>query len=174
MIDLQQFCPRWAFREWMEKPFSRAGYTWATDGKLMVRVPLREDVPEHPQAAHVERVWPANWPTEWRQPLRRALPPAEHVQCDACNGRGVKHRCPSCKCTCEVCQGTGDLEVMAAVVAGARAIQASYARLIVGLDWAEISPTAADDALLCFRFDGGEGIISLLNAKHTLEVVGEI
>ena len=174
MIDLQQFCPKWAFSEWMEKPFSRAGYTWATDGKMMVRMPLREDVPEHPQAAHAERVWPAEWPSTWRQPLRSKLPSAEMVSCDVCSGRGVKHKCPACTCTCETCGGGGHLEVQCAVAVGAIAIPLRHARLIVGLDWVELSPPQADDALLLFRFDGGEGIVTRLRQDHTLEVVAEI
>jgi hypothetical protein len=174
MIDLQPFCPKWAYAEWMEKPFSRAGYTWATDGKLLVRVPLREDVPEHPMSAACERVWPQVWPEAWRQPLLRKLPGAEHVSCDVCDGRGYKHDCPRCTCTCRECNGDGQLEVMKAVMAGARAVSAANARLIIGLDWVEISPTVTGDHLLCFRFEGGEGIVSLLSLTHKLDVVGEI
>ena len=175
MIDLQQFCPKWAYREWMERPFSRAGYTWATDGKLMVRVPLREDVPEHRNnLADVERVWPKTWPTTWRQPLSAKLPSAEYVTCDVCDARGREHECPDCQCICRACSGDGQLEVLSAVQVGARAIPLSHARLIVGLDLVEVSPPASGDFLLMFRFEGGEGIVSLLKEKHELEVVAEI
>lgn len=174
MVDLQQFCPKWAWSPWMEKPFSRAGYTWATDGKLMVRVPLRDDVPEHPQAAHVERVWTEQWAETWRQPLRRALPAAEMLSCDVCHGRGVQHECPACTCTCPTCAGEGALEIMRAVTVGARAIPLHHARIIIGLDWIEVSPPAVSDHLMMFRFEGGEGILSFLEHNHDLEVVAEI
>lgn len=174
MIDLQQFCPKWAFAQWMEKPFSRAGYTWATDGKMLVRVPLRTEIEEHPLAPDVERVWPKVWPATWRQPKRRTLPAATWVRCDMCRGRGVKHRCPDCTCKCEECGGDGEIEKIQAVSVGERAIPLRYARLIVGLDWAELAHITADSDLLAFRFDGGEGIVTLLTAAHTLPPVGEI
>jgi hypothetical protein len=175
MVDLQQFCPSWSYREWMEKPFSRDGHTWACDGKLLVRVPLRNDVPEHPRAADVMRIWPAQWPSVWRQPLRRELPAAEYVACDVCSGRGVKHKCPNCSCTCCECNGKGEFETVRVVRVGERALPLRHARLIVGLDWVEISPPLLEELLLCFRFEGGEGVVSLMrDGGEAVDVAGEI
>ena len=177
MVDLQSFCPKNAWRQWMEKPFSRCDHTWATDGKILVRVPRVADVEEHPQAAAVaavESVWPKEWPTEWRQPLRRTLPRSVMERCDECSGRGRKHKCPDCQCVCHGCDGEGQNEVLQAVIVGLRAIPLRHARQLITLEWIEISPPAKADLLLCFRFEGGEGIVSILKAEHELEVVGEI
>jgi hypothetical protein len=46
MIDLTQFCSKDKHLFSMMAPFSLAGFTWATDGSILVRVPMRSDIPE--------------------------------------------------------------------------------------------------------------------------------
>lgn len=171
---LQQFCARDPFRSWMAAPFSRGAYTWATDGKIMVRTPRLADVPEHLDAPAAETVWREAPSTQWRQPLLRKLPDLKMVGCDVCDGRGTKHECPGCECKCSECNGAGELEELQAVTIGLRAISLRAARLIIGLEWAEFIEPATEDFLLHFRSDDIEGIVTMLKVGHALDMVATI
>ena len=177
MIDLQQFCPKWAYREWMERPFSRAGYTWATDGKLMVRVSLREDM--HRSTGTTSPTLSGCGPRQGRRRgasrlARNCRAPNMSPATSATHAGAREHECPDCQCICRACNGAERVEALSAVQAGARAIPLNYARIIGGLDGAEVSPPVSDGFFLMFRFAGGEGIVMLLKANHGLEVVAEI
>jgi hypothetical protein len=165
-VDLSKFCARPDQRSNLSKPFSRAGYTWATDGMaIMLRVPLREDVPEIANASHAERVW-----TEGTGPFVPVVPfdipkPCS-IQCEVCNGRVTKHSCPDCTCACGICGGDGQIEELAAVSVGSSEISRRYAAAIMMLPALAVEVPKEKSDRMHFRFDGGEGVLMLLR-EHT-------
>lgn len=173
-IDLSAFCPSKPFAYRMKSPFSRGDYSWATDGRILVRVPRRPDIAENPDAPNVEKFWVDFPQAGWCRPVVRELPTPKKKVCTACGGRGRKHECPECECTCEECDGLGLHDEKQAVTVGERAVQLHHARMIVGLDWLEIVPPAKTDHLLLFQFEDGQGIICLLFQSHGLRIVGSL
>jgi hypothetical protein len=83
----------------MMTTFSRGGYTYATNGSIIVRVPLRADVPERPDAINPENLFAGVHFDGIPVPLPKLAP--EFGKCPECEGDG-KHR-P----TCTTCEGTG-------------------------------------------------------------------
>lgn len=172
-IDLlSRFCAAYGYR--LKQPFSRGEYTYATDGKAMIRVFRRPEVPEIPEAPHAERAWPAAIATEFRPASYLWLSEPAYTACEDCDGRGTEHDCPACHCTCRKCNGRGEIAEETAIEIGPSAIPTKYARLLVSLPGLLIAEPAETDAVLQFRFDGGEGIIAPLRPYHDLPVVGKI
>lgn len=56
MIDLSHFVSLEDERPYIQQPWTRGGFTYATDGRIMVRVPARIDVPENADAPDAERI----------------------------------------------------------------------------------------------------------------------
>jgi hypothetical protein len=56
-INLPPFCARKSdCRYYLRRPWSRDGHTYATDGRIAVRVPRRDDIPENEEAPDLERI----------------------------------------------------------------------------------------------------------------------
>lgn len=53
-LDLSHFCCTEDDRPYLKQPWSRGDFTYATDGRVMVRVPRRSDIPENEDAPDVE------------------------------------------------------------------------------------------------------------------------
>lgn len=191
--QLQAFCARATKRPGLATPFTRAGYTWASNAIALVRVPVVEGV----------RVCDDPWPTPFPAgimaeyqpgPQWYALPALpERVQdrpcsecggrkrepCKACNDKGTvvytfDHRgvvydmdcdCPVCdgERECRHCHGDG---IEPRVPQRVRIGQATF-------DADALRPFAALDhcelapvdayAPCRVRFDGGEGLVMPLN-----------
>jgi len=167
---LKQFCSHDPTRYYLMKPFSQDGYTWATNGHIMVRVAQIDGIaPFDGKAINVARPLKG---IEDAQFSSRAftLPPApeELDDCIKCAGRGTEHECPDCDCTCEYCKGTGrvDRESKISTTISGQIVQLAYARMVAGLPGVEVSERASEGiAPLFFRFDGGVGALMPLSCK---------
>jgi len=74
-IDLSYFCSLELARPYIMQPWTRAGFTYATDGHIMVRVPARADVPDNSEVPDAERVFrQVDFSTCFAAPLPK-LPP---------------------------------------------------------------------------------------------------
>lgn len=174
-IDLQSFCDDDERRGYgIGKPFSRGEYTWATDGKIMLRVPRRDDVPENDKAPRAECVWPKVAADAFQPLVNADLPDPGRETCEVCEGRGTEHTCPDCSCKCKFCDGAGTMEEEIAVELGDFGeILVHYAKLLLSLPGIAVAEPA--DGIMQFRFDGGEGIMTILKPTHTLlPIVGRI
>ena len=106
--DLQPFCD--SISSNLSRPWTRGGYTYATNGHVMVRVPALADVDDNPDApdaaAIFEKYFKADDPTilDWS---RVPTPKTQEINCPDCDGTGFEHECPRCDCACEECDGTG-------------------------------------------------------------------
>ena len=175
-IDLAPFCEKAdGYRLNIKRPFSRAGFTWATDGRILVRVPLRADVEENPNAPHAERLFPdladvtfAPLPSvKWPEMPTRA-------ECKWCEGRGTQHDCPHCTCTCNECEGTGkDISAAGVIVRGLH-FNVAYIRLLLALPGLEFTTKPKEGQPAPFRFEGGEGVLVPMRGESRYCNLGDI
>ena len=110
--DLKRFCispddPRLG----LLRPWTRDGYTWASNGHIIVRVPVIADIPDNTQAPDGLALFNKQPPaTEWIPVPTVEKPGIE--DCDHCDGTGLHE----CDCdnehTCGYCDGKGKCEAM--------------------------------------------------------------
>lgn len=75
LIDLSHFCyTEDDGRSYLKQPWSRGGFTYATNGHVMVRVPRRADVPDNEAAPDGERVL-KNLSFDDLRPIKKPLLP---------------------------------------------------------------------------------------------------
>lgn len=91
MIDLKPFCGTDETRPYLLKPFSFEDRTYATDGRIMVRVPRMADVPEITKHADWNKPM-EGIDTVTLSPLSLTLPPKppHGEECSACDGSAVQ------------------------------------------------------------------------------------
>ncbi|OOZ41637.1 hypothetical protein BOW53_02865 [Solemya pervernicosa gill symbiont] len=103
-IDIKQFCTPTGYYGRCDEPFTYSGRTYATNGHIIVSVPLMKsvttEIPMKPES--LDRVIePINNASKfekipaWEQPPKRT--------CASCNGTGSVARCPEC-------EGSGEIE----------------------------------------------------------------
>lgn len=173
-IDLTPFCEKPdGYREYLKRPFSRAGFTWATDGRILVRVPLRADVEENPKAPHAEKIIPDFAGVEFA-PLPAVKWPKmpERDDCVACQGRG--HECPDCTCECVECDGMGKHMAAASVTVRGVLFNVDYIRLIMSLPGLEFTTKPKGYASSPFHFDGGIGVLMYMRGESRYCHLGDI
>lgn len=116
--DLLPFCSTDELRENLLKPFSVGEFTYATDGRIAVRVPRLPDVGEIEKPVGVERLF--------REGYKPTAPAHEipeltfrDLECKMCEGNGKIRKCYDCdgegerECDmghthkCDTCDGDG-------------------------------------------------------------------
>lgn len=163
MIDLQKYCGDDKFRPYLNRPFTVGEFSYATDGRIMVRVP-RIDGWDPPGIDHA-----------WDGPFKglekalfgplahKALPPlpkSTERECEDCEGRGKEHDCPDCECDCENCDGSGREIITPEISTTIRGgiFNLKYVALMLELPGVLVQTDRADgEAPLLFKFDGGIG-----------------
>jgi hypothetical protein len=125
--DLQKFCSTNETRPTLHHPFNKQGFTYATDARIMVKVPLIEGTLDVPGSPSME-VLDANIPKEEGIPVE--YPPAwesfepDIAVCSTCKGTGAIRECRACEgsgettcphcdheATCDECRGRGHWSV---------------------------------------------------------------
>lgn len=177
LIDLQQFCEKDGIRYYLAQPFILDGNTYASNGRIIVRIPGGGADTELPRsfAAAVRKMFAAEH-TDFA-PLPTISAPKvcpdckgtgrlENVECADCGGIG-EFRHGRHDYDCLECDGTGRYgsrectscwngELLQPVPVGAAHFQARYLRMIAALPNARMSAPAKDGPA-AFVFDGGEG-----------------
>ena len=173
MIDLLPFCGKDSYGPYIATPFTRHGFTWATNGHIAVRVPLRPDVDERDDAPHIEKVW-----SDAKSPLKEVipfkLPERMMADCDICDGRGHMHECPDCSCKCEECHGSGMVEIINSVSVGKVFIQSRYAALMMSLPALRVEMAADKCDRVHFDFEGGCGLVIIFRYSLGIPIVADI
>lgn len=180
MIDLQKFCGNDWFRSYLHKPFSKDGFTWATNGHVIVRVPLVEGVEplSSKQPLNVDATIAGLDDAIFFAPSFN-LPPEKElhdIECPSCDGRGRAHECPDCECICEDCDGKKTIksEPTESTTIGGVYFTLRYINLICSLPGIQISNTAnvkgGTHKPMLFRFDGGVGALMPRTSKAALHV----
>lgn len=108
--ELKRFAAVDDIRDYLNQPWSRGGYTWASNGHIMVRVPAIEGVAENKRAPDGQALMNKQRPPgEWIPVPECAMPSDTKEECDTCFGTG-EHDCP-CGTTheCGECKGKGEV-----------------------------------------------------------------
>ena len=98
-----------------------------------------------------------------------SLPPAPDKtgECADCKGRGHVHDCPTCDCTCESCDGTGNADPEQRISTTINGVHfgLNFVRMMASLPGLKISNSAVASKNskrqkpLLFTFDGGCGAL---------------
>jgi len=167
VIDLKKFCYQYEdfperFRQ-IGNPWSRHEYTFATDRKIIVRVPRI-------MGTHDNRMAPdaLNLPWNDRPTLSADIPdlPESIMEiCKFCEGEPVI--CEKPRFVCDDCHGTGIQEVLQDIEVAGTWYNSKYLRIIKDLpDYeffpvsiAGLTPDQMRGKASHFTFDGGEGLL---------------
>ena len=171
MITLEQlkpFCSTDDERIVINEPASHGAFTWATDGRILVRVPRMAEVPEVAEFPPVKPTWDATFdPSADFQPLP-PLPddPVPEVPCEECEGDGWRV-CLECgtEHSCGKCRGAGIIEDRRWTLVGGHPFKVKYLHRIAALPDPRLAVTPMMDrgkvtgARASFIFDGGHGVL---------------
>jgi len=173
---LKSFCGDDPFRPYLHVPFNQEGFTWATNGHILVRVAEMPDFSPCTAKKPINVAKPlagidaAQFVSpQWQLPPHD---PSFNGPCVVCGGRGVLHECPDCDCDCAACNGTGRADPerrMSTSVLG-RIYALNYVRMIAGLPGLEVSDNKGGESPLFFRFEGGLGGIMPLRAQYETHI----
>lgn len=151
--QLKPFCS--TFLSHLCEPFSHGNYTYATDGKMIIRVARVDGVDENPSAPSengindVMQQFVEGTATEYIP----AFPPVVREVCACCGGNGISDwdECQECE--------KGTVTKWEVVQIGARKIKNIFLEKIATLPSARISSTGESLTGCSFVFDGGIGIV---------------
>lgn len=117
-LNLSKFCSLDPTRVVLNQPFTWGPWTYATDGRILVRVPARGDEPAPlqgcPTADNVEGL--LNNAQPMPEPVTLRLPEKlwEDLPCPICKGKGKASACPTCEgsgeVTCSECNHEHDCD----------------------------------------------------------------
>ena len=173
--DLQPFCSTDDFRPHLNRPFNSGGYTYATNGHILVRIPAIEGVAGC-ESLDVNDIVHQHFTTDLKFATARMKTMAvsrlaHNEKCDACDGTGIEHECPNCHCKCPECDGTGTMPGKWPIVKIDRfCFQGNYVKLMQSFGEVSISPAQSPRNPLSFYFEGGEGLLLPYRSEtHELE-----
>lgn len=181
-IDLQKFCSSIDMGIYaMTSPWVRSGWRYATDARIVVRVPAPGEADTISTGKKFARADVLFVPiAHWRSdaPIATAdvdICPECAVLCPKCDGydedwddKDGQESSPCPHCTkgyqylpdCPLC---GDRRVMPCMRYGTAVIGPKYHYLIAtlpGLQWANRPAGSTSNKGISFRFDGGEGVVA--------------
>lgn len=147
-------------RPGIPQPWTRDGYTYATDGLTAIRVPAMADIPENPKAPDATKFFDG-LPEMGENGVRVEaldLPTGTRKDCDDCGGSG-EIKCDRCGHAepCEACKGNGLIYSPAIVEIHGVKFNADLLRRFADLPNARIDPRPEVPARV--EFDGGLGAI---------------
>lgn len=159
---LKEFCCTDEDRPSIQTPWSEGMWSYASDGRIMVKIPRDVNIPENPKApTRLHEVWKAfpDGEVDW-MPLPEIPEKPDPERCGECLGSG------RCICSCEhehdcgQCDGTGEKEVIQSIHYGVRRMNCDYLRLIERLPNPLCAVAYGDKhTALAFKFDGGTGLV---------------
>jgi hypothetical protein len=184
LIDLKPFCAyegEYPSRKWLETPFSRGDFSYATNGAVMVRVPRRANVSDIDVALSWLKL---DEPLQHRadlsfRPVHLRVPgdPPVVGRCGFCGGCGGVDGLLDADCP--VCGGIGwsDPELRVSTWLEGLDLGVSYLRRIAALPDLAIAfaVTPSGVPTLQFSFDGGIGCLAGLRRPYekTIEIACE-
>ena len=166
-IDLSVFCSG-PDRPIFMTPWTRDGYTYATDGRVLVRVPRRDDVPSNDKAPDVAMRYAFEKPVEDPAEIP-ALPPPEFEPCPWDEEDGEE--CADCTeaSNCTGWKEGGIVRKRVEVTVGGVLYADRYIELIKELPGLKFYPAPYNQEnwknAAYFTFDGGEGLLMPLKDR---------
>lgn len=108
-IDLRTFIAN-DERPYLRNPSTLGVYTYATNGRVMVRVAKRDHIKPVEGFPNAEKLFANFKPGRVFKIERADMPKPRHEKCEHCNGTGDhKCNCEHCDASCEECEGTGQI-----------------------------------------------------------------
>ncbi len=155
--ELMPFCSTDETRPSICQPLNQDGATWATDGRVIVRVAEIELPPpaEGLKIPNVAEVW-KQFQTDAQFSTMPELPAPFMKPCTDCEGSG---ECPHCDRVCLECGGSGTYAAQQPTMVGARQLDARFLRKIAALPNPSLAIAGEKIEPLSFKFDGGEGLL---------------
>lgn len=156
-LNLQPFCSTWNPN--YKIPWSRGFYTFATDGSIIVRMPIVADIPDNPDSPDALRLW-ASVSISGDPVSIPELPPVKMTRCEDCLGESK-----AAIQECEECSGTGMVRGIQSTIIAGMTFADKYLELIKALPGYKFYPVKYDFNLgkspppSPFTFDGGEGLL---------------
>ncbi len=186
-IKLSDFCAATDQRAKLKLPFTVGESTYATDGRIIIKVPKREGITTGADAPDFSRLnWNHDGVKDWvdipkisKSQLKRCLicdGCGTTTKCKECYGDGVvgfynDHHDYTCECQscngdgghpggpdiCTACEGVGATAVSVAI--GDALLGSTYLKKIATLPNAKIDGQGTPLGMICFKFDGGIGLL---------------
>lgn len=159
---LKTFCGEDETRAVLMEPFTIGEFTYATCGRMAVRVPavLGLPVPDYPLPVEsVEKAMRgySDRETGW-QPAPTEIP---HTDCGKCYGtKQCECHCCDNVHPCGYCDGAGEIPDIMQI--GAQKFNGKFIKKLLALPNCEVLPNdinAPIETPLSFRFDGGIGLL---------------
>jgi hypothetical protein len=165
---LQPFCsPKNSTRAFIQKPFHQGPFTYATDGRIIVRCPIIGKGRENTLGApDVSRLGWGDSITDFREIPH--LPEPEMEACPNCLMEDMMDQR-----TCDKCGGKRKREKFVRIKIGPQEADVYYLRLIAALpeariDYSDRQRRGWDDLAIKFKFKGGEGLLMPMGPEKTL------
>lgn len=185
---LESFCGGDYVERKFDKPFSSSDSTYATDGRIIIRVPRMGEFNNLP----LVDIGNLGWDTAFENQTWQKLPDGdiERKKCPACKGTGKMTVCPDCdgegdvkfkkgrnhySCECKECDGNGFLAggtekcgrcngiglipVERKFIIGTVIVDAKYIHLLKKLSNTEIYIPDGEFKPIPFRCDEGVGFV---------------
>lgn len=167
---LQKFCSTDPSRESLHHPITQGDYTYATDGRICVRVPAIEGA-QFALRPDFGAIWPASFDVYMPATLPDGFDDMKDpaTKCQTCQGRGHV-TCETCghDHACGDCDGDGFIiDLVPVPLSGGVCFAAShYLRLVMSLPGAAIQCLDLTSPIR-FTFDGGEGLLMPMKRYNT-------
>lgn len=160
-IDLMPFCGPSGTRYSMSEPWVRKGWVYATNGRVAIRCPVDDIVPDSPANTVAE---PAAQLFDECLDVSKCANPWPDPACLQCGGFGVVNRARDGKeVPCLHCDGkkryAGEVLYKAYLMVGVHRISAEWEGLICNLPNVRWQSSVAAHRPLPFVFDGGQGLV---------------
>lgn len=151
--EIKRFCAdEDETRFYLHKPWTRYGFTWASNGHIMVRAPAIAEVTDSPGAPNCMLLWnKTTAPKEWFAVPKTTMPAP--IPCECCAGTGKdpddrRYKCDECG------GGKTQEDYRSSIEIGGEHFARRYLALIQG--W-EIAPNGLEGAWILGG--GAEGLL---------------
>ena len=156
---LTTFCSLEENRRSLNTPWSEGAYSYASDGRVIIRIPRLADVPERDSAPkNLDQQLFKGFPLAF--PFSSITEPvsADYNKCTKCYGSGER-TCSECGTThtCDQCKGNGQLASTTKI--GTQLFNTHNLRLISQLCEIQWQLKSSENRIY-FEFNGGDGLIS--------------
>lgn len=167
-VDLMQFCSEERDLAYLSRPWTRGGYTFATNGHILVRVAARGDVPDSKKAPGTDRIFALQPTGPFVDAPKQKFPVFVSRPCKLCLGSGYEPDPePGLEAEeCEGCWGSGKVQERRSAKLGGMTFNICYLRQVWSLPGLLLGPDVPNDHPWFFRFDGGEGALMQMRGGH--------
>lgn len=160
--DLQRFCSTDETRHAITKPFTRGDWTYATDGRIAVRVPKLDGLSDIDYAKTIDAIFSTPLTTGFMEVDTVKVPAEKRNTCSTCGGEGsypINIGGTVEKCECNNCDGEGKIDKIETIIFGTQWTSTHYLGLVASIPGVKLACNPDQYDKLWFIFDGGCGVL---------------